>query len=80
MTVASRVAQTVQSRTLVLLIFSVALPSVEARGRWRERGTMGRTLEVSSAARAAPTPAGHIMRALPLEGRALGLWRLLAGS
>jgi hypothetical protein len=30
----------VQSRTPILLIFSLALPSVEARGRWRERGRM----------------------------------------
>ena len=30
----------VHNRTPVLLIFSLALPSVEARGRWRERGKM----------------------------------------
>jgi hypothetical protein len=32
----------VQSRTPVLLSFSVRLPSVGAMGRWRERGKMGR--------------------------------------
>jgi eukaryotic-like serine/threonine-protein kinase len=32
----------VQNRTPVLLIFSLALPSVEAKGRWRERGRIGR--------------------------------------
>ena len=32
----------VHSRTPVLLMFRVELPSVEARGRWRERGRMGR--------------------------------------
>ena len=34
--------ESVQSRTPVLLRFLVRLPSVEARGRWRERGRMGR--------------------------------------
>ena len=34
--------QAVQSRTPILLWFSLALPSVEARGRWRERGRMSR--------------------------------------
>jgi len=28
----------VHNRTPVLLVFSVTLPSTEARGRWRERG------------------------------------------
>ena len=32
----------VHSRTPVLLRFAAELPSVEARGRWRERGRMGR--------------------------------------
>ena len=36
----SRVHQA-HSRTAILLRFSVRLPSVEARGRWRERGRMG---------------------------------------
>ena len=31
----------VQSRTPILLGFLGELPSVEARGRWRERGRMG---------------------------------------
>ena len=34
--------ESVHSRTLILLRFSVRLPSVEATGRWRERGRMGR--------------------------------------
>ena len=33
--------QSVQNRTPFLLGFSVVLPSVEATGRWRERGRMG---------------------------------------
>jgi hypothetical protein len=32
--------RSVQNRTPVLLMFSVRLPSVEARGRWRERARM----------------------------------------
>jgi len=32
----------IHSRTPILLKFCVALPSVEATGRWRERGRMGR--------------------------------------
>jgi hypothetical protein len=32
----------VHSRTAISLMFSVRLPSVEAKGRWRERGRMGR--------------------------------------
>jgi hypothetical protein len=34
--------ESVHSRTPVLLRFSVRLPSVEARGRWRERRGMPR--------------------------------------
>ena len=33
--------ESVHSRTAVLLKFSISLPSVEARGRWRERGRIG---------------------------------------
>ena len=39
---AHRRRESVHSRTPVLLVFSVRLPSVEAKGRWRERGRMGR--------------------------------------
>ncbi len=35
--------QAVHSRTPISLRFLVGLPSVRARGRWRERGRMGRT-------------------------------------
>jgi hypothetical protein len=34
--------QSVQSRTPILLNFLVRLPSVEATGRWRERGSLRR--------------------------------------
>ena len=34
--------ESVHSRTPVLLSFCVTLPSVEARGRWRERGMVHR--------------------------------------
>ena len=36
----TRERSTVHSRTPVLLTFLVTLPSVEARGRWRERGRL----------------------------------------
>jgi hypothetical protein len=41
MGVALLLEQSVQNRTPVLLIFSVSLPSVEARGRWKERRRIG---------------------------------------
>jgi hypothetical protein len=38
----SDIEQSVQDRTPILLRFLVTLPSVEAMGRWRERGRVGR--------------------------------------
>jgi hypothetical protein len=59
-------SRSVHSRTPVLLTFCATLPSVEAKGRWRERGRMGRSRGGASRtlAKRSPKSVKNVVRVL----------------
>ena len=80
------IKQSVQNRTPFLLRFCVALPSVEARGRWRERGRMGRRFRAEGTShlrRLSPASAevdgGRTPKPANLIPHATGLLRRVTG-